>query len=114
VKESSELFIENSGEITFGNGIVGQDFSCKIHGAEDLKVLGGTLAYKNVSQDKFNMACPGSTLKICSNAALRLYQDLSLSRGMILFEKDSALLIAEGKNIKAAVSALGWFRKQHF
>jgi hypothetical protein len=74
----------------------------------------GTLSYKNVGLHTFCGCVGGGKLKICHDAILKLYQDLTFNEGLIIFEDGALLLTAEGKMFNSKISAAGCFVNQQF
>lgn len=79
-----------SGGVNIGNGVT--DFKVKILSGSKLSIDNGTLYYKNIVKDSFNLINNSSSLKINSGAHLNLEQSLSVSPGKILLYKNSSLI----------------------
>lgn len=107
VTSYSYISAEGSGNITFGNDSLLQDFTCLFSERTKLKLLSGSIAYRNVNMQSFRMLDEPSELVIDTNAKLKLYQSLNTINGTIHFGANSYLLLATGKTLSGAIAADG-------
>ncbi len=94
--------------ITFGDGISNEnDFICEVRVSAELKMTQGSLNYKNVSLSSCISGNSISGINMDALTTLRIYQDLPISPGSVVFGNNATLARVQGKTIIGAIKPKG-------
>jgi hypothetical protein len=109
IKGKSTISSESIDEgITFGDGILASnDMACAFYAGAQLKLLTGSLVYKNLNTISWYMPYTNSELYIDSGSRLALYESLNFEAGTLLFGDNTTLSYVEGKDIIGSMGQLG-------
>lgn len=111
--ESEKQYLDNDaildGGICLGNDSSDDDIYCEIGGVETLNLSSGSLEYRNVNSSSWHMMGKNSNLYISPQAALKLYQNLTLDDGYASFCCGSQLLKTSGKELTGQINVIGNF-----
>lgn len=98
---------DGSNFIQFGDDDNG--FDIIIHPARELIITQGEVRYKNQNVASLIMEGVTSSIRVMPSAKFKLFENCDVSPGRIIFEADSKLERAIGKNIIGSVVPLGNF-----
>ena len=93
--------------ITIGDQTPANDFNFSIANGGICRIAQGSLNYKNVAIDSWNMANEISTLSIMPQATLRVFENLDLGIGRLEMNKSAYLEVASGKQITGSIFDIG-------
>ncbi|MCA9770214.1 WD40 repeat domain-containing protein [Candidatus Dependentiae bacterium] len=107
-KEIIDEYLTIDEGIILGDGIQeSNDMSIEILSNQMLRVLEGSLTYRNVDPSSWSMVGQTSILSIVSGARLALHQSINLGNGRARFQNNTVCAKADGKNIIGAIDVLG-------
>jgi len=93
--------------ITFGDSIFSDDLLCEVFSGVVLRVIRGSLNYKNVLEPSWKMHNITSVLQIEEGARLNVYENLHLGNGNIVFGNNAIFGKALGKDIVGSLNPQG-------
>lgn len=108
VEAHSTLYSETvDNGITLGADDSTQDFTVNILSDIHLSLLNGSINYRNISSDSWQMATPTSFLEMADFTTLNLYETLDLGTGQIIFGDQTTLGRASGTDLIGSIVPLG-------
>lgn len=104
---SSELSSDIDEGITLGNDSEADDFTIKFLRGSKLKLLSGSLKYRNIKSSSWFMENYLSSLDISANSALYLYQNLNSGVGSVDYKGRGYLYHLADKMLSGSVNVCG-------
>jgi hypothetical protein len=107
-KLSSETTSGVDEGVTFGDGVLAaNDFVCEFYPGSQLKILHGSLIYKNVNASSWKMPYSSAELYLDVGTKLSLYEMLNINQGFLWFGDNTMLEYVAEKTIVGSGGQLG-------
>lgn len=104
---SSEVvgLIDNG--ITFGDTTIANDSTMTINNSAQLTLTGGSLRYKDSTENGWKMTSDSASIFIGTGASLDIYTPITMVKGIVTFDDQSTFGIATGVEPNFSIQQLG-------